>query len=384
MLDTSPYAPFMAEAISLARKGRFATCPNPMVGAVLVDGDVAVARGYHTRVGAPHAEIECLADAKLKGIDPRGKTMVVTLEPCRHFGKTPPCVDALLDAGIGTLVYGARDPNKEAAGGADYLAQRGVRIIGPVLERECQDLLADFNTWVVRERPYVILKLASTLDGRIATRTGHSQWISSEGSRRDVHDLRAGIGAAGGAILVGGGTFRADNPALTARGGQIIRQPLACVLTSRLPKPDADFKLLSERPGEIIFFASPAAAASTTADALRKMGCAVIALGPGQGQRPDFAAMFKFLRQEMGCYYTLCEGGGSLALSLLEAGFVDEFHLHVAPVILGDENAKPLFGGRAPLSMDEAMGLRLCAASVRHGDIHIILRPLDGQPCSPG
>lgn len=382
MLESLDYAPYMAKAITLARRGRFAVCPNPMVGALLLDGAKIVAQGYHTRAGAPHAEIECLRDAGLRGVDARGKTMVVTLEPCRHYGKTPPCVDALLEAGIGGLVYGAHDPNPDAAGGAEILAQRGIAVAGPVLEQECNDLLAEFRIWMATGRPYVILKLASTLDGRIATRTGHSQWVSSEGSRQAVQKFRAGIGDAGGAILIGGGTFRSDNPALTARGGGMKRQPLACILTSRLPMPGADFKLLHERPQEVIFFASPAAAASTTADSLRKTGCKVFALGPDARQKPDFAAMFRFLRQEMGCYYVLCEGGGHLALSLLEAGFMDEFHLHMAPIILGDADARPLFEGRMPLNINDALGLRLCAANIRHGDLHVILRPGAGI-CSP-
>lgn len=369
----------MQEAIALAQKARFHTWPNPNVGAVLVRDGKVVARGWHKAAGQPHAEIECLRNARESGVDTEGTIMVVTLEPCVHHGKTPPCVDALLEARIGGLVFGAHDPNPEARGGASKLAEAGVKVAGPVLERECLDLIADFKVWQTTSRPYVILKLASTIDGRIATRAGHSRWISGEASRKEVHCLRAGIGSCGGAILIGGGTFRADNPALSARpdDGVAYRQPLSCVLTSRLPKADADFQMLRERPGDVVFFASPAATASTTAEALRKIGCRVLSIGPANQGGPDFANMFVKMREELGCPYVLCEGGGRLALSLLEAGYVDEFHMFMAPMILGDNDARPLFTGRNPLSLDEALRMRLCSCSIVDGDARLLLRPAE-------
>lgn len=376
------FAPLMAEAIRLAEKGRFKTFPNPVVGAVLARDGKIIARGWHKSYGLAHAEIDCLNDALANNADPAGTTMVVTLEPCRHYGKTPPCVDAIREAGISRLVYGACDPNPEACGGAKILAEAGIEVVGPVLEQQCRDLIADFLVWQTSERPYIILKLASTLDGRIATRAGHSRWISSDQARKDVHKLRAGIAQTHGAILIGGGTFRADNPRLSAREGEneLPRQPLACILTSRLPKTDAEFQLLQQRPRETVFFASPAAAASTTAEALRKLGCRVIALGPGKHGGPDFSAMFRTLRQDLDCPYVLCEGGGNLAMSLLEASYVDEFHLYFAPIILGDNEAKPLFAGRAPLSLEEALAMRICSADADSGDARLLLRPPVPQP----
>ncbi len=370
---------FMKEAIEEARKGCHKTWPNPAVGAVLVrDGEV-VARGWHKKAGFPHAEIECLADAAKKNISPEGATMYVTLEPCNHHGKTPPCADALIEAGIKRLVYGIADINSEAAGGAGKLAEAGIEVHGPVLEKECSDLIADFKIWQTSNRPYVILKLASTLDGRIATRNGNSRWISSLASRKKAHLLRSEIGACGGAILIGGSTFRSDNPRLSARldGQEDGPQPLACILTSRLPKADADFHLLRERPQQTIFFASPASAASTTAEALRKIGCRIFAIGHNLQGTPDFSLMFKILREDLGCPYVMCEGGGKLALSLISAGYVDEFHLHLAPIILGDNEARPLFSGSAPLSLEDAIRMRLCSTSICDGDAHLLLRPLE-------
>ena len=181
-------------------------------------------------------------------------------------------------------------------------------------------------------------------------------------------------------MLVGGGTFRADDPRLTVRplseGEPVGPQPLACVLTSRLPQPDADFYLLRERPRQTVFLASPAAAASTTAKALRDMGVRVLSLGPSLHGGPDLTHMLRSMREELNCPYLLCEGGGHLALSLLEAGVVDEFRLHMAPLILGDADAQPLFSGRAPLSLDEALRMRVTGSHISGGDIHIELRPL--------
>lgn len=372
------FAPFMREAIAEARRGLWQTCPNPSVGAVLVRDGRIVARGWHHAAGQPHAEVECLRDARARGVDQAGCTLVVTLEPCAHHGKTPPCTDAILAAGIGTVVYGLADPTPAAGGGARLLASAGVTVIGPVLENECRDLVADFLVWQTTERPYVALKLAATLDGRIATRTGRSRWISGPESRRDVHALRSAVGRARGAVLIGGGTFRADNPRLTARGPAAGPQPLACILTSRLPAADADIHLLRERPHETVFFATPAAAASTAAQALRGIGARVYALGPGDGAKPDFAGMFRLLRQELGCPYVLCEGGGHLGLSLLEAGLVDEFRLHLAPLILGDAEARPLFGGRAPLELEDALRLRVSGLERCGADVHLLLRPAGG------
>lgn len=379
-MDVQDYTPYMREAIREAEKSRFKTWPNPAVGAVLVRAGKIVARGRHRRAGLPHAEIECLKDAREKNVDPTGATMVVTLEPCVHYGKTPPCVDALLEAGIACLVYGASDPNPAAHGGAQKLADAGVHVIGPVLKQECEDLIADFKIWQTENRPYIILKLAGSLDGRIATRAGESRWISCEEARKDVHALRTDIGKAGGAILVGGTTFRADNPELTARfpANNDLKQALACVITSRLPRADADFVLLKKRANETIFFTSPAASVSITAEALRKLGCRVfpVAMGPN-GICQDFEPMFRELREGLNCPYTLCEGGGRLALALLEAHLVDEFHLYLAPIVLGDNEARPIFTGRRPVQLDEALKMRFCQTDFVGKDLRMVLRPLN-------
>lgn len=243
-------------------------------------------------------------------------------------------------------MVGLADPNPVACGGACQLREAGLEVVEGVCAQECRDLVADFLVWQTQNRPYVILKMAATLDGRIATRKGQSQWISSEPSRQEVQRLRAGIGLCGGAVLIGGGTFRADDPRLTVHeAGATAPQPLACVLTSRLPQPDADFHLLRHRPEQTIFMASPAAAASTTAKALREMGVRVLALGPrARGGGPDFVGLLQLLWQDCTALRTLRRGRQAGA-EPAEAGMVDDFRLHLAPIILGDADAHPLFSG---------------------------------------
>lgn len=288
-MTESDFAPFMREALSLAELGRWKTYPNPAVGAVLVRDGRILARGFHHAAGEAHAEVECLKDAAARGVDPRGCTLVVTLEPCNHQGKTPPCTQAILDAGVSRVITGLADPNPRAAGGAARLREAGVDVIERVCEQECRDMIADFLIWQSLDRPYVLLKMAATLDGRIATRKGQSQWISSEESRREVQKLRAGIGRCNGAVLVGGGTFRTDNPRLTARGEFAAGpQPLACVLTSRLPAPDADFHLLRDRPEQtdLSGFARSGCFHHSPGVAPERRACP----GPGSGaaRRPGF------------------------------------------------------------------------------------------------
>ncbi len=179
-------------------------------------------------------------------------------------------------------------------------------------------------------------------------------------------------------MLIGGGTFRADNPELTARfpDREDTVQPFACVLASRLPRADADYILLEKRPHETVFFTSPAANASTTAEALRKLGCRVFPLSLAQNfNASDFTTMFEELRQDLGAPYILCEGGGKLALSLLEAGLVDEFHLYLAPMVLGDNEAKALFTGRSPINIEDALNMRISEMSRAGKDARLILRP---------
>ncbi len=378
-MEQSPFASHMRHAIGLAKQGRAHVYPNPTVGAVLVRNGLVVAEGWHKIYGGPHAEVVCLQDAKEKNIDPSECTLVVTLEPCNHHGKTPPCTEAIVKAGIKHVVFGLRDTNVKAAGGAEYLESQGVKVESGVEEQLCHDLVADFLCWREKKRPYVLLKLASTLDGRIATRTGQSQWVSGESSRHKVQIMRKEIAQVGGAIMIGGGTFRDDNPRLTVRypEGEEGPQPLACIVTSRLPVVNLENNILQTRPKDAIFFSTPAGAASPTAKALMERGARVWSQAPQSGavRLPQLDVLLFRLFEELNCPYVLCEGGGKLAMSLLELGLVDEFHIHLAPRILGDNEAKPLFDGKSPSNMSEALSLRITEYEMHGEDIHIVLRP---------
>ncbi len=218
MTTDTPHAMFMRQALRLAAKGRGFTSPNPMVGAIVVQQGEVVGQGFHQRVGGPHAEVNALRDA---GDKARGATLYVTLEPCNHHGRTPPCTQSVLEAGVTQVVIGMPDPNpRVAGGGTQFLRSRGLDVFSGVLETECRGLNQAFIKHMTTGLPLVTIKAATTLDGRIATRTGDSRWISSLLSRRFVHRLRCDLDA----ILVGIGTALRDDPLLTARG---VSKPLS-------------------------------------------------------------------------------------------------------------------------------------------------------------
>ncbi len=366
----------MEKAIALARLGLGRTAPNPCVGAVLVRDGQVVARGWHERFGGPHAEVNAIAHAHARGIDPAGCTLYVTLEPCAHHGKTPPCTDAILAAGIRHVVVGTRDPNLRAAGGVERLRAAGVEVLVGVLEERCQDLIADFRLWQTTDRPYVFLKLAQTLDGKIALRPGERTSISGHRAGRLVHRLRSRVGA----ILVGGGTFRADNPRLTCRHPRHTGpQPLAAVATRTLPEADAPLVLLRETPERTVFLTSAAEARSRRATLLMDLGCQVYGL-PETSNGLDLVAGLTLLRRLHGCTYVLAEGGGTLAASLLAAAVVDELLLFLSPCVLGDVAAPASFQGRHVRSMADALPLRLTAVRHLSPDILLTFRP---RLCSP-
>lgn len=377
----------MLRAVALAENARWQTYPNPCVGALLVKEGQVVAEGWHKGPGLPHAEIEALEAARAQGINPAECTLLVTLEPCRHHGKTPPCTEAILAAGIRRLVVGALDPNPEASGGAELLREKGVAVETGVALPQCLDLIDDFVIWQTTKLPYTLLKLASTLDGRIASRTGHSKWITSSETRRHVHLLRSRMQA----VIVGGNTFYKDDPKLTCRLDELgdasemaCEQPLAVIVTSRLPEAGLSLYLLKERPESTIFWTTVAAAASPKAEALRRKGIRVVGLpsharanarGYGMRAELDLSEGLVSLRRDFNCHYVLCEGGGRLGLSLLDKGLARQLLLHLALKILGDNEATPLFDGRAPMNIEEALQLRITDSAFSGGDITITLRP---------
>lgn len=319
----------MRRALALAARGRFTVAPNPRVGAVLVSDGRVVGEGFHVRAGEPHAEVHALAAA---GAAARGATLYVTLEPCAHQGRTPPCVDALIAAGVARVVATHRDPNPSTAGrGFDRLRAAGIEVeIGPGA-RAAIELNLAFLVAQVLGRPAVTLKWAASLDGRIATAGGESRWITGARARRSALELREEHDA----ILVGVGTVLADDPRLTRRLGLAPGPILRAVLDRRLRCPAAA-RLFDEAGAAVVYTES---ADAGRAVALAARGAEVVRL-------PEVtpAAVLAELRGR-GCQSLLVEGGAGAAGAFLDAGLWDRAVAFVAPILLGGESARPAIGG---------------------------------------
>ncbi|MFO7892891.1 MAG: bifunctional diaminohydroxyphosphoribosylaminopyrimidine deaminase/5-amino-6-(5-phosphoribosylamino)uracil reductase RibD [Longimicrobiales bacterium] len=327
----------MARALELADAGWGRVHPNPLVGAVVVrDGEV-VGTGAHREFGGPHAEVEALREA---GGRARGATLYVTLEPCAHHGKTPPCTDAILEHGIGRVVYAVADPHAEAGGGGARLAQAGVEVESGVEAERARTENATFLVPIEEGRPFVAVKLAISLDARIAARPGERTRVTGPEAEAEVHRLRAGFDA----ILVGGRTARIDDPSLTVRHGPAPRVPPVRVVAdpgARLP-PDGT---LARTAGDVavVSLVGPDAPAERV-EVLRSAGVEVEAV-PGAEGGLDVAAALDRL-WDRGIRTVFCEGGGRLAGALLAAGRVDRLYIFQAPVVYG-ANGVPAFPGTA-------------------------------------
>jgi diaminohydroxyphosphoribosylaminopyrimidine deaminase/5-amino-6-(5-phosphoribosylamino)uracil reductase len=320
----------MKKALSLAAKGAGMTSPNPLVGAVLVKEGVVVGKGYHQVLGGPHAEVNAIADA---GEAARGATLYVTLEPCNHFGLTPPCTKAVVDAGIDSVVYGMDDPNPDVAGGgAEQLRRAGIEVRAGVLGRECRGINQPFIKYVTTGLPYVTVKAAATLDGFIATSVGDSKWITSELSRNFAHRLRSNADA----VLVGIGTVLADDPLLTVRlrrGRKSCRQPVRIVLDSGLRIP-LDNQLVHTASTGPVWVVCRSDAPVSKEESLGRAGVEVLRVSPG-GAGLDLPAVLRELGRRR-ISSLLVEGGGRVLGSFIEGGFADEFFFFYAPKILAD------------------------------------------------
>lgn len=318
---------FMRRALDLAVRARGRTSPNPLVGAVLVRGDRVIGEGYHRRAGRPHAEVAALRAA---AAPVRGATMYVNLEPCAHHGRTPPCADALIEAGVGRVVVGMTDPDPRVRGrGIRRLRRAGVAVTTGVLRDVCLRVNEAFVVRVRTGRPFVTLKLAAALDGRIATAGGDARWISSAASRRRVHVLRNQADA----VLVGAQTVTADDPRLTCRirGG---RDPLRVVLDGRLGiSPSARVCRLAAPPGTLI--ATSRTAARARGAAYERAGLEVLAF-PGRRGRIALRAVLETLAGR-GVNHVLIEGGGQTAAAALREHVVDKVLFFYAPLLLGGD-----------------------------------------------
>lgn len=335
-MTATAHAAHMARALELARQGLYTAHPNPCVGCVIVRDGAVVGEGWHRRAGEPHAEVHAL---HMAGKRARGATVYVTLEPCAHHGRTPPCADALLAAGVGEVVVAVRDPDPRTAGqGIERLRVAGIRVTEGVLEADARALNAGFFSRQQRQRPWVRVKLATSLDGRTALASGESQWITGAAARADVQRLRARSAA----VITGIGTVLQDDPQLTVRDADAlglaaadIRQPLRVVLDSRGQMP-AQARLLSV-PGAVqVVTTAPAAPALRD----RLQGKAIVQVA-GDGPRVDLAILLQQLARDAQCNEVLVEAGATLAGSFIEAGLADELVIYMAPNLMGHEG-RPL------------------------------------------
>lgn len=350
----------MRHALALATRGLGRVWPNPAVGCILIQGNRVVGRGRTQDGGRPHAERVALDAA---GDAARGATAYVTLEPCSHHGKTPPCAEALIAAGIARVVVALGDPDPRVNGrGLAMLRDAGVEVISGVCEAEARALQSGFLSKITRGRPWVTLKLATSFDGRIATATGESQWITVPEARRQVHLDRARHDA----VLVGGGTARADDPSLTVRGLGISHQPVRVVWSRRLDLDGAAQLKATARDVPVWLCHGPDAGAEARS-LWQGAGARLIEVPTGGGRQIDPVAALSAMA-DAGLTRVYCEGGGALAGSLLSAGLVDELVGFTAGLALGAEG-QPSIGAMGVDALSDAPRFRLIETRVCGGDV---------------
>ena len=358
MTPETPAHAWMARALRLARRGLYTTDPNPRVGCVLVSQDRLVGEGWHERAGEAHAEIHALQQA---GDAARGATAYVTLEPCSHQGRTGPCAVALAEAGVARVVVAMQDPNPEVAGrGIDLLKEAGVAVEVGVLEEEARALNPGFISRMAQGRPHVRLKMAMSLDGRTAMRSGESQWITGPSARREVQRLRARSSA----VLTGVESVIFDNSRLTVRPDQLEleqaeciarRQPLRVIVDSRLRLPLAAACL--REAGRTLVVTVAGHDRERRAE-LEAAGAEVVEVAAEESGRVELAALLAYLATREAANEVLLETGATLAGAMFDAGLVDEMQLFVAPTLLGGE-ARPLFELPGMTRMDEQRPLQI-------------------------
>ena len=352
----------MQTALALAAKGRGRTSPNPMVGAVVVKDGSIVGQGYHQRAGGPHAEVNAIDDA---GGRARGATIYVTLEPCNHFGRTPPCTEKILAAGIRRVVVAMDDPNPGVKGGGSaYLRGRGVEVTTGICENEARTLNEAFITWITTGKPFVVLKCAATMDGRIATRSGDAQWVTGPAARRFVHRIRHGVDG----IMVGVETVRQDDPSLTTRlEDEAGVDPTRIILDTGLSTPPTAKLLHQPSDAPTWLICGPDAPAERRA-ALAASGARLVDARVVEEGRIDLAPLMKQLGG-LGITSLLIEGGAAVIGSALRAGIVDKVCFFYAPKILGGDDGVPICRGNGPALMRDSIPIHDLTVSRFDADV---------------
>jgi diaminohydroxyphosphoribosylaminopyrimidine deaminase / 5-amino-6-(5-phosphoribosylamino)uracil reductase len=356
---------FMQRALRLARRGYGLTSPNPQVGAVLVKNGKIIGRGWHRQAGWPHAEIEALRDAGKNNFNPRGATLFVTLEPCCTHGRTPPCTKAIIAAGIKRVVIGATDPNPNHAGkGFKILRRAGIEVVHGILADDCARLNEAFNHWIVGRTPFVTVKAAMTLDGKIATAGGESKWITGEKARAHGQKLRQGSDA----ILVGVNTILADNPSLTARSqksevrSQNKNSRLRRIILDSRARTPLTAKVVSDEFAGLTTIVVGKTAPKNRVAALAKRVNVIFAPATNtklknKNSKLDLLWLLKKLGGES-VGSLLVEGGGEVNASFLPGGFAQRVAFFYAPKILGGRDAKKAVAGAGAKSLAEVLQLR--------------------------
>ena len=369
---------FMKRAIELAKQGVGWTAPNPLVGAVVVKNGRVIGEGYHRKYGELHAERNALAACTE---DPAGATLYVTLEPCCHYGKTPPCTEIIIEKKIAKVVIGSRDPNPKVAGnGARILREHGINVVEDYMREACDALNPVFFHYITTKTPYVVLKFAMTLDGKIATRTGASKWITGEAARNHVHQLRGRYAG----ILAGIGTVLADDPMLNCRIDG-AHQPLRIILDSHLRIPMGSRLVRSAKEYPLLIVCNESTRdreeGTNRIQKLEEAGAKVWAL-PEKNGHPDLNVLMQRLGEEK-IDSVLIEGGGTVNEAVLKAHIVHHVYAYIAPKIFGGEDAKTPVEGSGIRLPQECAKLRLAKITVLLNDM-LLEYDVEGETeCSP-
>lgn len=359
---------YMMMAMAEAEKGVGAVSPNPMVGAVIVKDGKVIGKGHHVRYGGLHAEREALLDCKANGESPVGATMYVTLEPCCHYGKQPPCTDAIVEAGIARVVAGLGDPNPLVCGkGLEILRSAGIVTECGLCENALMEQNRVFLKYITSRRPWTVLKYAMTADGKIAAVSGDSKWISGEQSRRKAHLLRNRYTG----IIVGIGTVLADDPMLNCRvePSAGLRSPVRIILDSSASIP-TDSKIVRTAREYRTIVVHTEKASGQSLKRLNALGVETLLCEADGSSRPDVARLCDELGS-MGIDSILVEGGAETAWSFISAGLVDEYYVFVAPKIIGGCNAKGPVGGDGFMKMCQAVSMAVADIALSGDDLEI-------------
>lgn len=370
----------MERALLLAKKGRFSTPPNPAVGCVICRDEQILSEGWHQKAGQPHAERIALTSAQEQNVSVEGATVYVTLEPCSHTGKTPPCANALIEAKVGRVVIAMEDPNPLVAGsGVERIQQAGIQVDVGLLEAEAEQLNQGFIHSMVHQMPFVRLKMAASLDGRTAMKNGDSQWITGEAARLNVHKMRARHGA----LITGIGTVLTDDPSMNVRLPDTVLtdlnlnaencHPVRVVLDAHLSMP-LNAKMLT-LPGRTILMTSKQSIEDNQGlvQQFLDKGVELVAVS-ADGDKLDLKSVLKYLHEEEQVREVMVEAGAVIAGAFIKAQLLNELHVYMAPSLLGD-TARPMFSLSHILSMSDKIPLQFLTCEMVGEDVHMVLTP---------